>query len=135
MSPTVSKGRSGVDAGDCVSQPPDCLEDRSGDKPNCIKDRSGEKATSKDRSGRKKKLNSLSLIIDSGANVNLFSNEKLLENITTAPELLNSIKTASESNFRPTGMGQLTSDLDGIPLLKGPYYLTKSNASNLLSLS
>ena len=67
--------------------------------------------------------------------MNLFSNEKLLENITTAPELLNSIKTASDSNFRPTGVGQLTSDLDGIPLLKGPYYLTKSNASNLLSLS
>ncbi len=111
-------------------------KDRSGGK-----DRSetttGKGRSVEDRSGKsgKIKLNSLSLIIDSGANVNLFSNEKLLENITTAPELLNSIKTALDNNFHPTAVGQLTSDLNGIPFLKGPYYLTKSNASNLLSLS
>ena len=52
-----------------------------------------------------------------------------------APELLSSIKTAPDHDFCPTAVEQLTSNLDGVLLLKDPHYCTAINTTNLLSLS
>ena len=66
-------------------------------------------------------LSPLSIILDSGANLNIFSNADLLEQVKRVPSLVKQIQGAADL-FHCNMLGRLTSNLGDLPLPTSDYY-------------
>ena len=76
----------------------------------------------------------LTMIMDSGANINLFKNKELLENLTTSPfnhKKIRGVNGKSEC-FKK---GSLNRSLGDLPLPKDDYYYSPDSMANILSLA
>lgn len=79
-------------------------------------------------------LSPLSLILDSGANLNIFGNIDLLEKVWCILALSKRICGATWM-FQCEQVGQFMSSLDGLPLSKGDHYYSSDSMANILSLA
>ena len=76
----------------------------------------------------------LILIIDSGANLSLFNNKSLLEQLTTLP--FHKKKIRGVHDFKKCYQkGSLSSKLGNLSLLKDNYYYSPDSMTNLLFLA
>ena len=79
-------------------------------------------------------LSPLTIILDSGANLNIFSNADLLEQVKHVPSLAKRIRGAA-GLFHCNMLERLTSNLGDLPLPTSDYYYSPSSMANILSLA
>ena len=76
----------------------------------------------------------LTMIMDSGANINLFNNKALLEGLTTSPFNRKSIRGVNGKS-ECYKKGSLNRELGDLPLPKDDYYYLPNSMANILSLA
>ena len=87
---------------------------------------------SKSGGDNKQQSNIITLLLDSGANINLIHHLQMLKNKRKSKE--SGIKSAS-GQFDCEEVAELTDELNNVPLSSKSYYLNKENAANILLLS
>ena len=74
------------------------------------------------------------MIMDSGANLNLFNNKILLERLTTSPFNKKSIRGVNGKS-KCYQKGSLNRELGDLPLPKDDYYYSPNSMANILLLA